>query len=177
LAPSSNRITHFKQLGDTVKHYLETLDVPFLPDAYDQTFYDKCIENMINRGWSEKTLAAARIFLIPSLGISRTAYAHLPNTSTQIFIAIYTTLLIYVDDICSKQNIDLLKSFSKVLLIEGKHGNEVLDALSEILLEIPKHYGDFVGSIILSSTLRYITSIVLEEEIPQSAVSIMTKTH
>jgi hypothetical protein len=158
-----------------VKYYLEALDVPFVLNAYDQTFYNECIENMVNRGWSEKTLAAARIFLIPSLVFTRSTYAHLPDTSTQTFIAIYSTLFIYIDDICPKQDIDSLKSFSKIILTEGSHGNDVLDALSEILLEVPKHYCDFVGSIIISSTLRYITSIVLEEEIPQSTVSVMTK--
>lgn len=154
LTPVTSRKEHFEKLRDTVKYFMDSLDVPFVSDANDQTFYNHCIENMVQRGWSQKTISAARIFLLPSLAIARTAYAHLSNYSTQIFIAIYTTLMIYLDDIASKdkQNIELLKSFSKVLLSEQPHGHEVLDAISDILREIPQHYGEVAGSIILSSS-------------------------
>ena len=163
-------MAHKAELKDTVQSYLTRLNVPFVYTAFDQTRYDQCIENMVERGWSESTQAAARIFLLPSLAISLTAYAH-RSEAIQVFIAIYTTLMIYFDDITVKGNLDSLKAFGKVLLEERSHGHEVLDASADILREIPKHYGDLAGSIILSATLRYISSVVIEQEMSQVSVS------
>jgi hypothetical protein len=127
---------------------------------------------MVERGWSDSTQAAVRVFLIPGAACGCIIYSYLPNISTRIFISLYSSILYYVDDICSKQETELLKSFSKVLLMGTSFGHEVADALVDILREIPQHYDDLVGSLIVTSTLRFITSTVMEEEVPLSSVSI-----
>jgi hypothetical protein len=152
-----------------VQSYLTGLNVPFVYSAFDQTFHDQCIENMVKRGWSASTQAAARIFLHSGVAMSLTAYAHICH-STQIFITIYASLMIYLDDIAAKENLDLLKAFSKDLLEKRSHGHEVFDAIAEIFREIPEYYGDLTGGMILSSSLRFISAIVMEQELFRSSV-------
>lgn len=164
--------SQLERLQTTVKGYLTTLGDPFVYSSFDQTFYDQCIEGMVKRGWSASTQAVIRSLLPPSIVMSLEAYPHICRP-TQIFIAFYTAFMIFLDDTASKENLDLLMTFSKDLMQKRSHGNEVLDALAELLREIPEHYGDMGGGIILSTTLRYITSVVMEEEVSQYMVSTL----
>jgi len=169
-----DRKTHFEKIRDTVRHYIESLDVPFVDDSFDQTFYNCCLEKMIERSWSEKAQRITRTFLPAGLAISRTAYAHLPNLSTRIFIALYTSVIFGLDDIYAedKEKLSLLKTFTKALLSEQlkSYGDDLLDAVADLLRQIPGHFGDVEGGLVLSSTLRYLTSIVIDSEVPRSDI-------
>jgi hypothetical protein len=159
-----------QQLRDLVMTYLEELGVSFVSEAFDGSFYDECCEHMAVRDWSAETISTLRSVLPGGVIMACTAYSHLSNTSTRILIALYTSILIYLDDLCV-EHLEELKSFNRILCQKGKHELGVLDAFSQILQELPQHFGD-ASSLVLTSSLNFITSLVLENEIPHIRVGI-----
>jgi len=153
-----------KQLTRIVKGYLEELGLDFSPTSHDHAFFDECCEEMALRNWTDQAIAKLRPFLPGGVIMVSTAYKHLSNRSTQMLIALYTAILIYLDDV-AKDVIKELKTFVEVFACGGVHYHDVLAAYANILRDFPRHFGDASG-IVLSSSLNFINSLVLEDELP-----------
>jgi len=154
------------QLKDLIKTYLEQLGVPFVPDASNEVFTRACCESMVARGWSSETISALQPHLPAGVVMACTAYSHLSSVDTRVFIALYTALHTHLDDV-SAEHLEELRSFSSVHCQKGNHTYGVLNALSQILHALPQHINRDAANLILTSSLNFITSLLLESEIPQ----------
>jgi len=99
-----------------------------------------------------------------------TSYGHLKNRSTQVFIAIYTAFLTWVDDtyVEDVRGVDI---FNERFITGRDQVNEVLDGLARLLREINLHYYGIQADVILTASLNYITSIILDFETQGMTVS------
>lgn len=105
--------------------------------------------------------------------MATTAYAHLPNESTRIFIALYTAFLIYLDDVFQK-DVDRVSVFNDRFIQGQPQEDPVLDSFAALLHEIPNHYGRVVSNIMLTSTLNLVNALLLEHETQTMPVRIKT---
>jgi len=153
-----------EQIRDIVKTFLKELAVPFVFDASNKAFTDACCENMAARDWSTETISILQPYLSAGVVISRTAYKHLPNMDTKVFIAIYTAIITCLDDICT-EHIEELRSFSKVHCQRGVHKFDLLNAFSQICDGIPQHFNENGSGFILTSTFCYMNALLLENEV------------
>jgi hypothetical protein len=98
-----------------------------------------------------------------------TAYGHLTNEAARILISHYTTMLIYMDELCNN-NIGFIKVFNEKFQRNELQDHIILEAFAEILQEFPQHFGD-ASMIMLTSSLNFTTSLLLENELLRLPVS------
>jgi hypothetical protein len=102
--------------------------------------------------------------LIPGgVAVATTAYAHLPDQSTRIWIALFTACAIYVDDKFLKAP-QLIYEFHKRFICGTPQGDPALDAFASLLRDTYTHYDHVAANFILTSTLNGITGVVLDAD-------------
>jgi len=88
-----------------------------------------------------------------------------------VFIAIYTVFLTWVDD-TYVEDVGGVDTFNERFITGWDQVNEVLDGLARLLREINLHYYGIQADVILTASLNYITSIILDSETQGMTVSI-----
>ena len=101
--------------------------------------------------------------------MSTTAYAHLTNYSTRIYIALYTGVLICLDDtyLDNKQGI---MTFNERFMNNEPEKDPVLAAMGIILRETTRHFDCIPSNIIVTATLNLVTALSLEHGLEKSSV-------
>jgi hypothetical protein len=104
--------------------------------------------------------------------IASTAYAHLKSRSTQVFIAIYTAFLTWMDDTYTRDIIGV-DFFNERFVAGQQQANEGLDGLARLLREINLYYHGIQANVILTASLNFVTSTILDFETQGMAVSVL----
>ena len=89
-----------------------------------------------------------------------------------MFIALYTAFASCIDDTYA-QDVTGVDSFNERFLTGIKQANELLDGFDRLLRETNLHYHGIQASVILTSTLNFITSIILDFETKGMPVSLL----
>ena len=108
-----------------------------------------------------------RTYLRDGAAYTAAVCAHLPRRPTQIWIALYTACITYVDDALTgfpleKTNI---YRFNERFSQGQAHGNGILDALTDLLHQVPRlGFQPVSSNLIVTSTLDFVTANLLEHE-------------
>ena len=87
-----------------------------------------------------------------------------------MFIALYTAFLTWMDDTYTKDVIGV-DSFNERFVTGQKQENEGLDGLDRFLRETNLHYHGIQANIILTASLNFVTSTILDFETQGMRVS------
>ncbi|EEB94714.1 hypothetical protein MPER_06428 [Moniliophthora perniciosa FA553] len=91
------------------------------------------------------------------------AYPHLKDTKVPVLIALYTAFLIYLDDVlCHDQ--DAVSEFNERLATGKVQKNFMLDHFAALIIEFSRHFPRIPYNIMLSSTMNFVTALLLEKE-------------
>jgi hypothetical protein len=131
--------------------------------TFDQSFYKQCCEDAARRGYPLEGAYDLRPFIPGGVAIATTAYAHLPDQGTRIWIALFTACAIYVDDKFLK-DVQLISEFHKRFICGAPQGDPSLDAFASLIRETYAHYDRVAANFIMTSTLNGITAILLDED-------------
>ena len=88
-----------------------------------------------------------------------------------MFIALYTAFLVRLDDAYAG-DIKGLNSFNERFVNGQKQADEGLDGFDRFLRETSLHYHGIPANVILTASLNYVTSIILEYETQEMMVSL-----
>ncbi|KAF5373373.1 hypothetical protein D9757_009757 [Collybiopsis confluens] len=139
-------------------------------DSTDKTFLALCYEEANSRGYILEGEQSLLPFIPGGAIMALTGYAHLQDIRVQILIALYTACGIYLDD-KFKQDIDAVASFGENFLHATPHKDRVLDAFSDIILEIFRCFPRVAANIMVSSTLNGVNALLLEYETRDMKIS------
>ncbi len=101
--------------------------------------------------------------------MATTAYAHLDDQPTQIFIALYTALLIFLDD-AFQEDVELVASFNSRFIRKEPQRHANLDVFAHLLHEMPSRFSSVAANIMVTSTLNLVTALALEHEMSSMMV-------
>lgn len=101
--------------------------------------------------------------LVSGVGMATYTFCHLHDRPTQMYIALYTGLLMYVEDYM-QHDVEIVSAFNQKYIRGDPQGHPVLDALAALLHELPQRFEPIVANIILTSALNYITAVWLEHQ-------------
>ena len=130
-----------------------------------------CISEASARGY----LGGNDVILRRSIGvgatIAATGYSHLRDEDVQIYIALYTSFLTYLDDVVLS-HIDAVREFVPRFVARQPQQLKALDDLAALLLEMPRFHNAVSCNIILTSTLDFVSSLLIQYDILGVPVSV-----
>ncbi|TFK26565.1 hypothetical protein FA15DRAFT_270896 [Coprinopsis marcescibilis] len=130
--------------------------------------WDACwthVQNEYHIHRDDTTGAFPKLHKYIRLGVlmADTSYAHILDLKLRVWIALFTALTTYLDDVVSSDN-HHLRTFTGVLLLGRSHDHPVLNAFISFLKDMPDKFDDFIVNMVVSASMRYLMSIALEVE-------------
>ncbi|KAL0577772.1 hypothetical protein V5O48_004199, partial [Marasmius crinis-equi] len=140
--------------------------IPFDVLPLDRELYDVCKKVLSSDfllpssvyPWFDK-------YLVVGVIVASTAYSHLPYR-TQVFVVNYSACVTALDDVFQTDP-EHMGGFSERFIRGLPQGDPIQEVLAKLMLEISKHYGRTQSSLILGSTLDFVTSLSIDLEIPR----------
>jgi hypothetical protein len=102
--------------------------------------------------------------------IGDTAYRHLDNYSTRVFIAVWTGVMTHIDD-CYDVYADGVVEFSTRLMRQERQVYPILDTLAEMSKEFADHWSTLGADMILAGELDFLSSLRIDVCIKDMKVS------
>ena len=126
----------------------------------DEVLYAECCKEAINRDFPMDGKHSIR-----PVAVSATAYAHLPDRATMVWISVITAVLFVIDDnIGGAQDIEHVYHFNERFSSCQPQGDPALKALDSLLRETKRHYSPLVSNLIITCILDYISSVLIDHE-------------
>ncbi|KAK7036079.1 isoprenoid synthase domain-containing protein [Favolaschia claudopus] len=155
----ASRIPHKDYTEAAIVRFLRGISQPFpAAPSLDKQFYLECHAGAVERGWPADSVAK---HLPGGVAMGSFGYAHLPNRTTRILIAIYTACGIYLDDVY-KEDVDAASMFNQRFFEHSPQADPVLDCFARVILELGDHFERVASNIMMTSTLNAVTALTLE---------------
>jgi hypothetical protein len=128
----------------------------------DDALYTECCEEAINRGIPMEGKYSIRPYMASGVEMLALTYAHLPDRATKMWICLFTAAISGIDN--NIDDIEHVYAFNERFASCQPQGDPALQAIDTLLREIPRLYSPLVSNLIITSSLDYITSILIEHE-------------
>ncbi|KAF8955784.1 hypothetical protein BDZ97DRAFT_1604838, partial [Flammula alnicola] len=110
-----------------------------------------------------------QIALHGAVAIAMTTYAHLENNSTRQYICLYTTCLIYFDDL-TRRDASPVREFQANFLCGRPQMHPLLDSFAAWLRKAWEHFLPACANLVVSSSLDFVTGLILDHDQQEMAV-------
>ncbi|KAF9449632.1 terpenoid synthase, partial [Macrolepiota fuliginosa MF-IS2] len=150
------------QIKNILADYLKQCDITYPRQVcLNESFRADCYADAERRGIDVEALKGS---LNAGIGLASTAYRHLHNYSTRVYIAVWTGILIQIDDYYEAY-FDGLKEFSQRLIRQQPQRYPVLDPLVTMTHELSQHWGAVASTLILTTQIDFLTSTIIDNVI------------
>ncbi|KAG6382023.1 hypothetical protein JVT61DRAFT_655 [Boletus reticuloceps] len=158
-------LKEIQTIRGTLRSVLEQCNVPYKVTPYDHDLHRECIEEAVRRGYPVEGGLSLCTFLRVGVTYALAAAVHL-SRPTQIWIALYTSCVIYVDEIPARFPSDICNFylFPNRFIEKQQQENAILDALADIIRRAPDLFSPIPSKLIMTSTLNFFTANLLEHE-------------
>ncbi|KAF9467087.1 isoprenoid synthase domain-containing protein [Collybia nuda] len=157
-------------IRDCVADFLSRCKIGYKHAPIDPSFLECCYREAKSRGYVTEDEQLFLQFLPGGAAMALTGYAHLPDMSIRVSIALYTACGIYLDD-KFKTDVDAVAKFNERFIRGTPQEDRVLDAFADIILDILHRFPRVSGNMIVSSTLNAVNALLLEYETRNMKVS------
>ena len=113
-------------------------------------------------------------FLPGGIAMATTAYKHLKSDASRVVIALYTALIIYVDDKFASNMMPVLE-FNRRFCCGLPQLHPILESLAKILQEMSWHFEVVPSNLIVTSGLNLVTALLIETETQNMKVELFAQ--
>lgn len=169
--------TSLQEIRRIVNNLLDRCDLPLASTPIDEEFSQMCLEDAATRGCPVEPSPGTpsfRPFIMSGVVTACAAYGHLENLSTRMYIALYTSLVTYIDDVYNGQP-NVVNAFGHNFVVRLRQETAVLRAFDQLLGETSKHFDGAQTNLIIASTMNFMSSVALEHGIGQLEVNSETR--
>jgi hypothetical protein len=159
---SRQPVNSHNDIRNAVDDFLAHCNFSFPVTQYDRDFHNSCCDVARSKGYPVDS-PTLKPFIPGGVLMATTTYSHLQNKSTQILIALYSAFLIYIDDVY-QHDVEGVNCFIERFILCQAQDDPVLDALTSLLREFHQHFGRVASNIMITSTLNFMTSLLLDHE-------------
>ncbi|KAI0394333.1 isoprenoid synthase domain-containing protein [Xylariaceae sp. FL0594] len=152
-----------QDIRDLVSRFLRGCGLVYPPMVYDNKLEEDCIADAVRRKYITDEDQTLKRFIPAGVSISSNAYSH-QRQDIQIFVAIWTALLVYLDDVGDK-DVERIRAFNYRFVTGSRHEDAMLNHLTEMLREMPAMFGRIEADLMVISTMNGLTSLLIEHEI------------
>ncbi|KAH0831860.1 isoprenoid synthase domain-containing protein [Lanmaoa asiatica] len=158
---------------ENIRSLLKKCNVPYEVTPFDEDLYQECINDAMRHGYPVDGDPSVRTYLREGVIYAATAGVHLPHRPTQIWIALYTSCTIFVDDAVNRFQAEMpsIYLFNERFIRNELRGNGVLDAFADIIRRASDLYHPVAYHLITTSTLNFVTANLLEHETRSMKIS------
>ncbi|KAJ3730815.1 terpenoid synthase [Lentinula raphanica] len=146
-----------------LRSFLSRCSVPYRKIQMDETLLAMSFDEARKRGYIVDGPDPLKPCIPQGVCIAMTSYAHLKDTSVQVWMALFTACAIYCDDKFQKDT-EAVALFSKRLMHDQPQQDHVLDGLADLILEIPRLFPKISANIMVTSALNLINGFLLEDQ-------------
>jgi hypothetical protein len=125
--------------------------------------HELCIAEVTRRECPLEGRHGLMSFIRGGVVMATTAYAHLPDQSMKILIALWTACFLYVDD-KFLQDLEPVYEFQDRLIRGIPQEDPTLEAFVSLTREISQHLHRVAANLFVTSTLNGVTGVLLEKE-------------
>lgn len=129
--------------------------------SLDNYLYDLCYKKGLERGYPVHASGSVAPYLSVGVNMAATAYAHLPDVDTRVWIALYTAFLTASDDLFA-EDVAPVKVFFRRMLLGQQQEHAALDGMAEVLSDTAQHFDAIQDAIILTSSFNLVTALPVE---------------
>ncbi|KAG2159168.1 isoprenoid synthase domain-containing protein [Suillus bovinus] len=156
-------------IRQSVADFYQRCGLQYKNIALDEAWYSECTQEAINRGYP---MDAILPYMPVGVAIMSNAYNHLQDRATKIWICLFTVACTCVDDIMIRaEDLVHLYCFNERFANCQPHLHPVMNMLDELMREVTCHYSAPVSNFIVTSSLDFMTSIILDNETEDMPIS------
>lgn len=134
----------------------------------DQTLYNECKEILESKyGFPLSLHPWFGTCLYIGVDLACSAFSHLPKCN-QVYVAFFTATHMALDDHFQEFH-EQLEGFSERLVKGLPQDNPILDAMAKVLDDTPSYYGRLQSNMVITSTLDFVSSLMMDMEIQKMA--------
>lgn len=168
-------MTSAEGIRDAITELLSGCNIPYSRTPYDQDLHDLCIKECNLKGYpvDSKIHGRASILkqLILGVIITSNAYSHLSRT-LQVYVALYGGFTIWIDD-TFERDVMGVDSFVERFVTRKKQANAGLEGFDRFLREARDYFPGHQADVVITTSLYYVSSIILEFETRGMQVSLL----
>ena len=103
--------------------------------------------------------------------IAATSYCHLRSEGVKLYIALYTGFATYLDDMVVS-HADAIRDFGSRFVACQPQRLKALDDFAALLREMPKYHNAMACNVVLTSTLDFVNSLLIQCDVLGVPVSV-----
>ncbi|KAL6299515.1 Trichodiene synthase [Sparassis latifolia] len=151
----------------TICGFLHRVKFTVVPYTHDPELVSQV--NNIVQTWD--TAVALRPHVVTAVGGTIAAYSHITNIETKVQIALFTTIILALDDPDILDSVPSREFHHMLFSRMAESGSGLLGELRRLLPGMWDHYSRFAASAIVTSALDFMNMTILENETREMSLS------
>ncbi|KAG2064654.1 terpenoid synthase [Suillus decipiens] len=157
-----------ESIRQSIAGFLQRCGLKYKNVTLDEAWHSECCKEAIKRDYPMDALFP---YMAVGVAIMSNAYGHLPDRATKMWICLFTAVATCIDDMIKAEDLMHVYPFNERFMNCEPQGHPVLNAFDGLVREVPCHYSAPMSNLIVTSSLNFVSSILLDNETQDMPIS------
>ncbi|KAG1808674.1 terpenoid synthase [Suillus subaureus] len=162
-------------IRQSIADFFHRCGLQYKNTTLNKVWYSECCQEAINRGYPMNAILP---YMAAGVAMMSNTYDHLPDRATKMWICFLTAVGMCIDDMMIRaEDLVHVYHFNERFVNCQPQEHPVLNALDGLLREVACHYSAPVSNLIITSSLNFVSSILLDNETKDMPISLQTPSY